>query len=267
MCCLLPNNRSERVRLQYILLGRWYLLPCKPQQNRHIKYKCSCWSPWDLCHSRYTTINVQGSAKICPQNLGCIIFWSPVLSLLHDSYCTFFHAEFIPPEIPPFLIVENVTSKHFSRYGATDDHSWNRSNILGPHTSCYFRFFIASYAATGTASLESCVKDYFFSAVDSTILYADTTTNMCYFGDADTSTGAIITPSDSSWPAYIKTCKCFGDTTFGVTKFNKCIYFISICGNNQWGLYFGGNPKQWPRPQQLEQVCVQSLQWFKCGSG
>ena len=87
------------------------------------------------------------------------------------------------------------------RYGHHEPHC--RPTYFLSFSTC--RFFAGSYAATGTASLESCVRDYFFSAVDSTIFYADTTANMCCFGDADTSTGTIITPSASSWTVYIKT--------------------------------------------------------------
>ena len=71
--------------------------------------------------------------------------------------------------------------------------------------NCPLRFFAESYPSLGTASLESCVADYFFSSVAGTILYADATANMCYFGDSTTTTGPVVTPSTSSWTAYIKT--------------------------------------------------------------
>ena len=45
-----------------------------------------------------------------------MILWSPAVYLRRNVYSTFSPAEFIPPEIPPFLIVENVTSTQFSRY-------------------------------------------------------------------------------------------------------------------------------------------------------
>ena len=67
----------------------------------------------------------------------------------------------------------------------------------------FFRFFSEGFDSKGTASLESCVADYYFHSLAATAVFADATANKCWFGVSSTTTGNIVV-SASSWTVFVK---------------------------------------------------------------
>ena len=65
------------------------------------------------------------------------------------------------------------------------------------------RFFSEGFDSKRTASLESCVADYYFHSLAATAVFADTTANKCWFGVSSTTTGNIVV-SASSWTVFVK---------------------------------------------------------------
>ena len=111
----------------------------------------------------------------------------------------------IPKEVADYLVVENVNSTQFSR------------------------FFGEGYNSKSTASLDSCVADYYFHSLLATTVFADATTNMCWFGLSSTSTGNIGV-SASSWAVYVK----LGKFLCLLSEHQYSIHlplFLSICSN------------------------------------
>ena len=65
------------------------------------------------------------------------------------------------------------------------------------------RFFYESFDSYAAASLETCVREYYLHAEQAMVIYADNSTNKCWFGNPSTSSG-YMSPSGSSWTVHIK---------------------------------------------------------------
>ena len=118
---------------------------------------------------------------------------------------------------------------------------WHIPGILVRKYKLYFfRFFVEGYDSTTTASLETCVADYYFHSLVTTAVFADDTTNKCWFGVSSTTTGNIVV-SASSWTVYVK----LGEFLRILSHWHMTLHYpfhFSICSNYWWGLHNNAYP-------------------------
>ena len=69
-----------------------------------------------------------------------------------------------------------------------------------------FRFFYESYDSSATASLQSCVNEYYLNSIPAFAVFPDDSTNKCWFGSPSVSSGSF-SPTGNSWTVFIKQSK------------------------------------------------------------
>ena len=96
----------------------------------------------------------------------------------------------------------------------------------------FFRFFSEGFDSKGTASLESCVADYYFHSLAATAVFADATANKCWFGVSSATTGNIVV-SASSWTVFVKLGKPYTVyfIIFPLLFYALIMFCFSICSN------------------------------------
>ena len=122
------------------------------------------------------------------------------------------------------------------------------------------RFFYESFDSYAAASLETCVREYYLHAEQAMVIYADNSTNKCWFGNPSTSSG-YMSPSGSSWTVHIK------QSIRNISLIVLCliIFFCSVRDiYDQWHILKCSNPPFRFGDKLLEHVCLSSVWRISC---
>ena len=112
----------------------------------------------------------------------------------------FFVAALTQPEIDSYMPVENVSTTWFQRQA---QNSWIFQNSVVQQDFLCLRFFYESYDSSATASLQSCVNEYYLNSLTAFAIFPDHSTNKCWFGSPSVLSGSFPLRGNY-WTVFVK---------------------------------------------------------------
>ena len=133
-------------------------------------------------------------------NYTLMLVWYKSAKLVNFLSVSFYVTALTQPEIDTYMPVENVSTTWFQRQVQNSYIFWNS---LVHQDIFSLRFFYESYDSSATASLQSCVKEYYLNSLPAFAIFPDDSTNKCWFGSPSVLSGSFPL-SGSSWTVFVK---------------------------------------------------------------
>ena len=128
------------------------------------------------------------------------------------------------------MVVDDVSSTWFQRLLKNMLYQPKLCSTTGFYCP---RFFYESYDSSASASLQSCVNEYYLNSIPAFAVFPDDSTNKCWFGSPSISSGSF-TPSGSSWTVYIKQSKWLKTKVFSQLISNQISAFVTTVTNDEF---------------------------------